>query len=197
MMAHSGAQLFKPSQGRTWGGSCPQLVLCQARNVQKVGLFISHLPLPTPAQPSGQICVQFRERKLGGNEGPLLSWAESQWGALPQSPTARAGKALLRKAVEGRVPIEQMEKLRFLLGRVPSHPESYLRPFLGQVDCQPQTSPQLPQHVWKLFYRLPGMQGLLGRDVGRDRFACGCKCFPCKHGLCQSVLSHMGSEAAT
>lgn len=64
---------------------------------------------------------------------------------FPRIPQQEQGRALLHKAVESSVPIEQMETLRSLLGRVPAHPESYLRQFLGQVDCQLQTNPHLLQ----------------------------------------------------
>lgn len=83
-----------------------------------------------------------------------------------------------------------MEKCQPLLS--PTSGSSWVR-----WTASPRQALNCPRQVWKLLYRLPGMQGLLGRDVGRDRFACGCKCFPCKHGLCQSVLSHTGSGAAT
>lgn len=101
---------------------------------------------PNPAQPSGQICVQLGETELGGNEGPLLRWTNRVPVEQPFPRGPRQDQmGPLQKAVESSAPIEQMERLRFLLGGVPAHPEPYLRQFLGQGDSQPQPGPPLPQ----------------------------------------------------
>lgn len=61
---------------------------------------------------------------------------------------------------------------------------SYLRWFSGTGGFS------APSRCGSCFMRLPGVCGSLQRDPGRGRFACGCECFPCKHGLCQSVSSY-------
>lgn len=62
--------------------------------------------------------------------------------------------------------------------------------FWNRWTLSPSQALLCPRQVWKQLYEAPQNAGPLGRDVGRDRFACGCKCFPCKHGQCQSV-SHL------
>lgn len=107
---------------------------------------------------------------------------------MPKVPPQDRGWTLLWKALGSRIPLKQMGKSRLLPGGVPAP-----FPFLPQVVFWDGwiLSPSHPSRCGSCFMRLPGVWGPLQRDPGRGRFACGCECFPCKHGLCQSVSSYM------
>ena len=96
------------------------------------------------------------------------------------------------------IPIEQMEKSRLLPGRAPA-PSLLLPqavPRAGRLSAPAKPS-AAPSRCGNCFMRLPGAQGPPGRDPGRGRFACGCKCFPCKHDLCQSISPYVCRGVAT